>query len=270
VETRGRDVTWRPLVCCLLVLLAGCGGFAGNGEPTRTLTPAEVPTETATETPEPRLAPGMTEAGVVDPVSLAAAHATTLRKTAYTAVWNASEWTRDGTLRYRTTTSARVGTAQRRYHYVNTNVRNGTTRRVERWSDGDRALVRSANGTVTVARGRDGQSLSPEQALPIDLTAERGIERVFQAMETRVVDRTQVNGTTHYRLEGEGIQEPNLTPLRNASLSAVVDERGVVHRYRLAYTTTRGGETVRVVAVVRFREIGTTDVERPSWVPPSG
>lgn len=255
---------WRPLVACLFVLLAGCGGFAGFGDPTPTLTPAEIPTET-TPTPRPWLAPGVTDAGVVDPTVLAAAHATTLRETTYTTLWNTTERTANGTLRFRSVTSARVGTGQRRYHYVHTNRRNGTVRRVERWSDGDRVLVLSPNGTVGVARGTSDEPLSPERALPIDLTAERGIERVFRAIETRVAGRSAVNGTTHYRLEGRGIRAPNPTPLRNASLSAIVDERGVVHEYRLAYTTRRVDEPVRVVVVVRFTGIGETTVERPAW-----
>lgn len=260
------SVSRLPVVLVLLVLLAGCQGVTPGGE-TPTLTPVVVPTETPTERPPQTLAPGVTERGVTDPSALATAHAEALGGTAFTFRANYTERGPDGTVRGRTVTTVRSGAGDR-YHYVRSDTDDETVRRVERWSDGERALERQVAGNDTdyrVVRGPDGQPLGPAAALPVDPTARRGIERVFRAVQTTVTVRAVRNGTTYYRVEGDGLTTPNPSSLQDTSLVALVDEHGVVHRYRLAYTTDRGGDEARVVGTVRFTDVGTTTVERPVW-----
>ena len=73
-------------VLVLAVVLAGCNGLAlgGDGTPTRTVTPAAVPTDEPTPTPRPELAPGLTGDGVVDPFALGNAHASVFDGSSYT------------------------------------------------------------------------------------------------------------------------------------------------------------------------------------------
>lgn len=257
-------------ILVVLVVLAGCQGIAPRGGETPTLTPVAVPTEVPTERPPRTLAPGVTESGVSDPSALAAAHAAALTDTSVTFHANYTERASDGTVLERTATTVRFGTGDR-YHYVSIDAdRSEAVRRVERWSDGERVLERRStrNGTAyRVVRGADGEPLPPVVALPVGRAESGGIERVFRAVETTVVGREVRNGTTHYRVVSTGMTTPNPTAVRNASLVALVDERGVVHRYRLAYTIDRGDDAgaVRVVGMVRFTALGTTTVERPAW-----
>lgn len=56
---------------------------------------------------------------------------------------------------------------------------------------------------------------------------------------------------------------------RNITFRALIDSRGIVHEYRLAYTATgtktNTNVTTRIVETIRYTEIGSTNVERPSW-----
>lgn len=258
-----------PTAVALLVVLAGCQGIAPAAE-TPTLTPVAVPTEVPTERPPRMLAPGMTERGVTDPSALAAAHAEALDGTSVTFRANYTERGPNGTVRSRTVTTVQFGAGDRyRYVRIDGDPR-GDVQRVERWSNGERVLERRVDGNDTVQRvlrDADGRPLAPAAALPVEPAARRGIGQVFRAMPTTIAGQEVRNGTTYYRVVSTGLATPNPSALRDASLTALVDERGIVHRYRLTYTTDRGGDAgpVHVVATVRFTAIGTTTVECPTW-----
>lgn len=249
-------------------MLAGCAGLAGDSG-RGTLTPAPVPSPPPTEEPPQTLAPGVREGGTVDTRVLVASHASLLEGTPVTVRYNYTERSANGTLRLRTTTVVGFGT-DGRYHYRRTDVgANGVVRRVERWSDGDRVFERTvSDGETThrVVRDGEGKLVDPDRALPVERAAANSLRQVFDVTEVRVVGREERGNRTYYRLRGEGVRTPNTTHLRNVSLSVIVDERGLVHRYRLGYTTDRGGEPVRVVGRVRFDAVGTTSVDRPEWV----
>jgi hypothetical protein len=260
----------RALVGLLLVVtLAGCSGLSSPGDPTPTLSPAAVPTDVPTDRPPRRLAPGVTESGIVDASALAAAHAEVLTGARVTLRYNYTERALDGALRWRTVTTVRFGD-DGRYRYARTDSdANGTARRVERWSDGERVVERQRvgdNTTVEILRDARGDPLAPDAALPVDRDDGRGIEAVFDAVPTTVTGRERRNGTTYYRLSGTGPATPNPTAIEDASLRAVVDGRGLVHRYRLGYTIDRGdGPPGRVVGILRVTDLGETTVRRPGW-----
>nr|WP_264822408.1 hypothetical protein [Halocatena marina] len=100
---------------------------------------------------------------------------------------------------------------------------------------------------------------------------------LFQAVDTKVINHTTNNGTTLYRLTSTEIADPTqldwhesgMKKFRNLTFHAVIDSRGVVHEYRLAYTATltetNPSTSVRVVSTTRYTKMGSTTVDRPSW-----
>lgn len=273
--------TRRILLAATLVLVAGCSSPASapTGTETATATAAPVPTDR----PSTFLAPGVTPRGVTDPVALARAHRRTLGRTSVTVRVEESRRYANGTLRWRRTATQRVDAGGRtvRSHYVG--AFEGSTRgsgllsefvrfpdatRVERYTVGGGAYHRY--------RFPSGDTWYVGAASPDPRLVDPGLVPLFWAVDTRVTGREVRDGTTRYRLEGAEIIDPTTfervfvggpsVEVRNVSLDATVDGRGVVHRYRLIYRLVRpDGVVVRGKESVRFEDVGTTTVERPTW-----
>lgn len=264
-------------VLVLVVVLAGCNGLVLGGEetPASTVTPMPVPTDEPTPTPRPELAPGLTRNGVVEPFALAEAHASVLADTSYTLVENHSVRFRRGMVYSGGTVEARLGTNHTRYAVVRTGSQTSVPFPVieERfWSNGNRTLVARTstdNTTYAIARA-DGGPLPVRRALSDDPTNSDRIPTLFGAMETRVVGLTVRNGTRLYRVRGSNLTNEFALDTEwespgNVKLVALVDRRGLVREYRLHYTASFDGDPVRVSRRVRYTNVGSTTVERPSW-----
>jgi hypothetical protein len=264
------------VLLALLVLLAGCSGFGGGGTPTEPITPAPVPTATATATPHDLLAPGLSPVGVTDPYALGDAHAARLQATAYTVRTERTVRTPGGRRLGHETSVVRVaatGTFRSRVTATGTaaDFVSGSSGRVDRWSDGEQLVVAvTANGSTRygyVPRG----SFDPRRPR-LSVTRDR-LFALFSAVDTRLTDRFERNGTTVYRVESTGVAAPDriadaevVRDPRNVSFTALVDARGVVRAYTLRYrATATSGEPVVVALSVDTVRIGATTVERPDW-----
>lgn len=272
---------WRLAIPLLLVVVAGCSGVTGpDGDsrtPAKTLSPAPVtdsPGEAATGTARDLLAPGLAADGVVDPFELAGAHAGVLTNRSYTRVTHTTIEGSTGTLRV-THREVAVAAGAQRYHLVETSESaadypvDAVAPRLEVWYDGGPALFRvGVVPNVTYRVGTTGSLSGPLNDLP-------GHDRLLGLYGT--VDRWDVrrvdgrNGT-RCRLAAAEPPDPEAlhVPLFLESptavdLRVVLTDRGRVVSWELAYVATFDGQPVRVVRRTRFRRVGATTVELPTW-----
>jgi hypothetical protein len=254
------------LVIVVLVAFSGCNAF--NNPDTTTLTPAPVPTDEPTPTPVPRLAPGLTQDGVVNASALAAAHDALLENTSFTMHRTVTYRTHSGTPVRRMTSVARVGDDGR---FLVTKRWNGTThlRRAVYYYDGERLLVATTDAFETTYRRMPPETATSLRSVVVGTDAER-IERLFVTTEMQVVGRTESNGSTVYRLvPGIGQNQSNATVSigRSVSVRARITDRGLVRRYTFRQTLSGEGPDGAVVIVVwtRYTDVGSTTPERPAW-----
>jgi hypothetical protein len=263
---------------CLLAL-AGCSAVPGGGGPateTGTLTPAPVP---GSGSSSEQLAPGLSSEGVTDPLALANAHGSRLQS----PYRFHSNWT----VRYR-----------------NGSIHARADQRTHVTADGFRARVTVAgrpgfvtSGPRTTATFWSNGSVLAEQIQRDDRTRYRYLDAgtynggagfytslrrpkpwrdhyaLFTALETRVVDEVEVDGSARYTVVGERLRDPATfgaaTDVRrpgNVSLRAVVTEQGVVRSLQLTYEgTVPTGKRVVVDRSIVYDRANVGGLERPPW-----
>ena len=265
---RARRALAMPVV--LAVVLAGCGAPVGGpapaSEPTDRLTAAPVPTASAIDD-RTAYPPGITGAGVDDPVALKDAHVAQLRDGGFTLRRVTVERYANGSLRARTELTATYP-GDGRYRIVRTFEgpdhdrlgTGGTTVQYGNESGGVR-VRRAPNGTV-VDRSPAAASSGAitRTALLTAPFSGRRILLMLRAVDVDTVD--PIEGRDGYRIEGSGIDDaaalrsllsPSFaTDVWNATVAAVVTEEGLVEQLRFAYDTVRDGESVRVVVTFRY------------------
>jgi hypothetical protein len=266
----------RPLLVCLLVLLAGCGGL-GGGQPTETVTPAPVPADE----PDDRYPPGVAADGVVDPLALGAAHYDRLEEAPYTTVRNRTVRTANGSLLVRTGLRAAFSGTRSRFHLVYAVegpapwLLDTGTGRLVLWFDGN-VLLRSLTEDGETRRQRfpaavfnEDPGSFRESGTQFGLRSpDREAYWLFLAFQSDV--GPVANGSTVVR--GTELAHPGalatldgVEDLHNASLHAVVGPDGPVRTYHLSYEATMDGRPVTVGRTVRYSAVGETRIERPSW-----
>lgn len=271
----------RPVPAALLalaVVLAGCSGVTSPStttDATTTDTPTAPETTTTygttttaetTTTDAPRLAPGVAEDGVTDALALAEAHGDVLRDQSYAS--NATWTTRyaNGSLASRTHRASRVDGPQLWFRFENRD--EGvvpTFPETTYWRNESASFARlvAADGSVSYRRSPDVSGLRFDPG--------EWAEHVYGVVGSgsfAVAGEETRDGRTLYRLEST---EPFTVVTagstgENASAWLLVDARGLVHEYRLAYDATRQDEPVRTTVHVEFAGVGSTTVERPAWV----
>ena len=271
------------VVCCLL--LAGCSGLAASPS-TETATVTPVPLDdSATPTGGDTLAPGLTEAGVTNPLVLANAHAVAVESRPHSFVHRWTVEYANGTLRG--SVDQRVDVAPGCGFLANVSVR-GTTGIVGSrpttatfWSDGtemvERARTADADGNTTVRylhlpeeqySGGNGFYNSLRRPKPwLDLYV------LFDSVDAKVAAR-QAGDTpqqTVYLVEATDFRDADalatatrFSSPRNVTLVGAITDEGAVRGYRLTYRATLDGEAVQVTRDVRYR-FGNATVERPEW-----
>lgn len=266
------------LLVASAAVLAGCSGFLTDTTPSPTATPAPVPT-VSSPTSGPIEVPGLSAEGIEDPFELVVAHQTTLSRLSHTRRTTATERFTNGSLRRRTTAVLRVIPTDAGTRYLRTLTFEGPVEpaetiypdatRIETYG-ADRAYVRVTypNGTMAVESFRRDDVHNPQT-----------LALVVAAFETRIAGRTPCGERACYEVRSTALETPRYLAsalvvagernVTNGTLVAFVDERGLVHEYRVRYTveTARGA----YVATRRVRlALGKTTIERPEWAETQG
>ncbi|MFY4811108.1 hypothetical protein ACOJIV_00155 [Haloarcula sp. AONF1] len=264
-------------VLCLCLLSAGCAGLFGDDTAAReTVTPAPVPTADAPTAPAQR-APGVVGDRVVNATALGRAHVSHLSNTAYRVQHTRTVMNGSG-LRKRVRTRASIGAGYESYTATRTVTGQGVTPREihSTWQDGRalrRTTVNGSTSTEVVAdsRGIGGPPRSPRAALFFEPTFNGRLIALFSATNITSIrpgDEVikQLYGVSLYRIKGTGSTDDSAIATRpvdhvtNVSFSATVTPNGIVRSYALQYTINNGTETRRVTEILRYSDLGTTDV----------
>lgn len=246
------------LAIAVLVVVAGCTAFSPSDD-------NPVPTDH-------RVAPGVTTEGVVNRLALGAAHNDTLRGTSYTVKYHLAVRFPNGTTYSGFDAVTRVDSTHTR---VRTTVRHvsGAVKQRSYWTDGARTgqFTTYRNGTTTAATGNQSDgTLNQVFARP----GEKYAIFLFQNATTRLAGNSTRNGSTLYRVIATNLTSrqigllPSFNPPRtaNATVHALIDDRGFVHQYNTTYqTTTDSDVTVTVTSSIRYTNVSTTTVNRPEW-----
>jgi len=259
----------------LVALGAGCSAVTPpTNAPSPTVTAASVPSASPTSWP-----PGVARTGVVDHRELVAAHRTGLEDTNYTVTVTESTRWQNGSVNWRRT---RVTTRDENRVFVVLD-RSGTpvlrdtpldATRVELYT---RLQPPPADAKVFAALTDGGQTdyrtFTSTRHL---LDNGRDIRLLLSVFETRTTSRDRRNATTMFHLGARGepaVDRFRFVPSRsdvgdpsNVTFRLLVDDHGIVHRYRLAYTVTVKGRHLRYERTVHLSAIGTTAVRPPTWL----
>jgi len=253
----------------VVVALSGCAGFTTSQTPT--VTPAPLPDETPSETGPASLAPGLTEDGIDDALTLSTTHFSLLRNSSYTALSDRTVHETDGTFRRERQETMRVD-RNRMYRSVEAGGpnRSGRYTRIESWRNGSLYLVAATDdrgtGYSDRSSGEHGNWLyGVHQTVP----ASQQLFTLLQSLETDTTGKTP-NGS--FRVRATGIEDQRAldrlvlgTGVRNVSFEAIVTPEGLLQSYEFRYDVDRSGRTVRVVRRLRYRNVGSTTVDRPPW-----
>lgn len=270
------------------LLLAGCSGFSDSPASTTGTTDSAATTETTsvdsttttessdrtrTTTSNADLPPGVSEDGLADAGKLADAHRTNLANVSFTYSAVTHIESENGTQIGQAVERAQVGPERSRVNYTQSGW--GTSMA----GYGIDALRVYSNGSVTFRNASeyeggyvrsDGYPYSSDRFV-------RGehVREVFGSLETTSVEAVQRNGETMYRIRGEG-ENRTFTVARadgsvdvlatNTSVVALVKSDGTVHELVYSYNFTRGDASGYRKRAVSYSAIGTTTVERPTWV----
>lgn len=265
----------------IVLVLAGCGGAVfGGDEPAA---PETATTNQSTMLPPP----GVSSLRVLNPSALGRAHARTLENASYVVTSNRTVLDPTGALRSRLSTRVAVdetggfrATAETAGPdapvFIGEPPATGTY-----WSNGTvylRRLTRDGRTTYTQHDPPDtwvGTRRYWAEAVPFGARHNRPATfyaAVFDAVPTRVVGQSRVDGTPVFRLEGDfdgsapvGDLPDEVSAVRNATLVALVDRDGLVRVLDLRYTGRLEEQAVRVHWTIRYTAVGRTSVARPGW-----
>lgn len=261
------------VVLALLVLTAGCNAFTGDGgQVEATVTPAPVPTVTATPSdPRVGVAPGVSTRAVTHPEFLAQRHAEVVRDMRYELSVSYEEDRRLGEVdaavdRYQRLVVENETVYRRNASSIERRVR-GTHRFLRgygEYADG-RALYESwidAGGDGRVFERTADPAARPDYA---DLTGRAVLE--YLDLESATVSRYDVPGSDadHYLVTGNRSSLLTMTTVRNYSARAVVSEDGFVRSLRVAYDGMQEDTEVSVEYGFAYSDVGTATVRPPDW-----
>ncbi|MDQ2071049.1 hypothetical protein ACODNH_12285 [Haloarcula sp. NS06] len=268
----------RQLLVLTIVVTAGCGGFgfSGGNDLATPVTPAPVPTDSATTYPT-----GVGPTGVTSPSLLGAAHGNRLNGTGYTVTMNRTVRYANGSLRSHL--RVHVALDANRTHLANISVRGHAApvllgrppATASFWSDGDRYLRRLARDNQTIYNEYDPpDSYAGTWRYWVHTAALNGrpaadVTQTVAPFHTRTLRSQQSDGPV-YVIRGDRLRENTTstawTSRENATLVAHVTQSGLIRYYRTEYTTvTDGGDPVTINRTVRFTGVGNTTVGPPPW-----
>lgn len=259
----------------LLLVLAGCGA-----QPVPPVSPAPVPADTAdpTDTSGRSIAPGLTEDGVTNPLRLSYAHDAVVRNASVTATLERVRRYRNGSLF--SAERRRVAASADRVRVDSTLAERGPGATyfpaggsAEFWTDGTRYLqYLERNGSVSYGGvPADRYAGRPRTDLPLVPGGGRVLV-LFDGLDVRVVGNDTVDGRRVYHLAASAAEAPpglaaaeGVRDVRELSVTATVDDRGVLRSYRLEYVAVVGDTRLDVVTTGTYDDVGSTTIERPAW-----
>ncbi len=265
----------------LLLLLAGCSGLGGDGEPDRPAFDVPPTTEGGGEETDP-FPYGVNESGVTSSFALLQAHVGVLRLESFRVVRERTVSSENGTVLRSTRVDGRVAADRLGYRLDVERLADGNLRRqsvyasVEGTGDGGRvqgdvfAVTLGEDGVRSATRlvPRYGDTVAPRQVLAGNPSYRPQLYRYLTAIENATVRRVDDGGTTTVRIRATETAPDVLVAngtVSELSVQLVIDERGVVTETTATYAVNRGDSTVRVVERIVYSEIGTTSVTAPPW-----
>lgn len=268
----------------VVVVLAGCSGLPfvggeGGDRPAATTVP-DGPEST-------RPPPGVLSQQVTGPRELGRAHARAIENRSYVVTSNRTVRYANGTVRSHIAVEVAIDEEREFLAAVSTAGQEAPVLLGEPpatavyWSDGTTYLRRLT---------RDGERTFVEfdppetwigtwsywvKTVPFGGGANRPAtfySSLFSAVPASVDGRTTVANTTHFRLVNDRDRPftdrtfpGRVSSVRDLSLVALVDGDGLVRSLELRYSGTIDGEPVQVRHTVRYADVGTTSVDRPTW-----
>ncbi len=224
-------------------------------------TPAAVPSATTTPATRAAAVPGLAADGVANLTALAAAHERGLAAGSFTA-WVDRYYTRTDGTRVQRDVDVAV-TADRSLTVVTVEDDGGQTTVLAVYDDGE-ARYAAEPAADRYRRLDPGESV--EFGVPGPTTLRREVvARYLSTPTTRVSGAVTRDDETAYRVVGTGPPSvPALDGVRNYSVVALVDERGVVRELTARYVPA-GDDATPVRFEVTFDRLDATRVEPPFW-----
>lgn len=265
------------LLVLAVVVLAGCSGNGGTttGSPSTTAEPPVTDTERPTPTAETptagngqQFAPGVTRAGITNPVALLRAHQESLLSEGFVINETVTS-TYNGSLSNRLVVRTTVGSNGELAY------QNGTSTGYD--AEGEQAITANAmwlNTTTMVSRHTESGAVTyrirPRLYPPESLVWFGGLQRDIQfgADEYEVTNVERRDGTRFVTLEAS-IDRVGGDGVPDTTGRLLVDGNGVI---RAAETSVTYSEGVRYNTTYTVVALGQSAPERPEWVatvPPS-
>lgn len=262
------------VLVAVLLAAAGCAGTGGPTPAVPSVTPAPVPTD-APPTPAFRLAPGLSESGVVSPLALVSAHAAVLRENPYRVRLAERVERLDGTpIEGRLVEATVVSESVYRLRVVRTRG-NATDVERERYADG-RALYERlvTDGRPRYYRPRasfDDRGPVPE-VLRGRPTQRDALYVAFIGSRPRYAGPETVDGVRGHRVVATTASRPGFVAsweyvdeVSSYEFAALVSPDGLVRSYELTFVATARDERVRVVRTARWSDVGNATAAAPDW-----
>jgi hypothetical protein len=264
------------LLVGVLVVLAGCGSFAGvetAREPFDVETTPPTATSSTNTTQAPVIAFDPLHDTAPDPFVLVNAHYDTLANEPYTVTYRRSLTYANETLieRRNWTTTYHVNRSRylqdRQSAYRNRSV----TR--ELYANGTHVYSRSrigdANATVRLIRGPNGVPTAPADALVRAAPSTiRSALVVMNVTGVRSLDATPSGFDEPLfvvTMNRTSVTDPYGDETLNASLTLYVTEGGRIVEFIHTYTFVRNGATIQGFEHVLFHPVENDSIDRPDW-----
>lgn len=264
----------------LLLVTAGCLGSTGTSTDSTTTAPADdESTPATTTTPAP-----FVQSAPVDAERVAQAHADRLRDAeSFTMVVTVDSETRGGNATGNASGSMGLDLSKPTTRAVN--LERGRIRtsvdlgfmagsKYVRFDAGKlyhRLKMQNASRARYTVVNLSEQSLIPASEDDLLASVEKRTQRRLARANFTVAGVEEYRGTRVTRLVAHGtsnhtLPETNHTSVENATTVVLVGPDGLVHRIEEHRTVSVFGATTSYTAVVEYRELGETTVEKPDWL----
>ncbi len=254
----------RLLTVAVVALSAGCGGLAGTGQETPTVTPAPVP---EIDADDGLVAPGVSADGSIDAGRLARAHAWAVENESY--LFRSERGTTSTRGNQTAPTSLRRLLRVERsntYHYR-------TDRRLERVDGRPQFLLNYSEyavdgvGYVRYTTGADsGVTYRPVSGATPDRFVSLATEPIRRHLAVDDADVTEVrrDGRRYYEVEATGDRLVTGESVENYTATALLRPDGFVRSLSVSYVYP--DEQRRAFRRFEYTDAGETTAEEPDWV----